>query len=321
MIPLPVILITGYLGAGKTTLLNHLLSMPTIASRKTALIINEFGKIGIDGALVPPGDYPKYEINRGSLFCTCTQVELLRVLQELSSDNRADLILVEATGIAETTDLEGYFEQPTLAGRYVVQANLCLVDAVTFTQVAPYLKAVIHQVHAADGIVINKADLKSETTIKEVESLIGEINPTAKRAVVHHGRVSEEFLQGLQHHRCRQTLSQCAPVDLATVSFDTQDLVDRQRFEAMLDSLRGNLLRLKGNICFDDGLAFYEVIGDHRQEKPEHSPLGSHTRFSVIARGISRDRLARTFSQIWIPQRTDPGNPATQRHGPDDSTL
>ncbi|MEN6425160.1 MAG: GTP-binding protein [Phycisphaerales bacterium] len=302
MTPLPVILITGYLGAGKTTLLNHLLSLPTIASRKTALIINEFGRIGIDGARVPPGNYPKYEINRGSLFCTCTQVELLRTLQELSSNSRADLVLVEATGIAETVDLEGYLEQPVLAGRYTMQANLCLVDAGAFTQVAPYLKAVVHQVLAADGIVINKADLASETAVKELETLLIEINSTAKRTVVHHGRISEEFLRGLQHHRCRQTLSQCAPLDLATVSFDTQDLVDRQRFEALLDSLRGNLLRLKGNIRFGDGLVFYEVIGDHRQEKPECGPLGSHTRFLVIARGISRDRLAQAFSQIWTPQ-------------------
>ena len=309
MTPLPIILITGYLGAGKTTLLNHLLSMPAIAGRRTALIINEFGKIGIDGALVPPGDYPKYEINRGSLFCTCTQVELLRALQELSSGNRADLVLVEATGIAETTDLEGYFEQPILAGRYTMQANLCLVDAVAFTQVAPYLKAVVHQVRAADGIVINKGDLASEDTIKELEAMIVEINSTAKRTVVHHGRIPEEFLQGLQHCRCKQALSQCAPPDLTTVSFDTEDLVDRRRFEALLDSLRGNLLRLKGNIHFDDGLVFYEVIGDHRQEKLEHSPLGSHTRFSVIARGMSRDRLLQAFSQIWSPQQTDVGQP------------
>jgi G3E family GTPase len=299
MTPIPVVLITGYLGAGKTTLLNYLLTLPAVASRRIALIINEFGRVGVDGSLVQSGDRPKYEINRGSLFCTCTQTEFLRVLQEVSSGGCTDLVLVEATGIAETADLETYFELPALEGRYVVQANLCVVDAVTFVQVAPYLKAAVHQVLAADGIVINKADLASQATVEELDALLAEINPLAKRTIVRHGQVPIEFFHGLHHRKCSRALCEIAPPDLVTVSFDSEDVVDRKRFEAALDSLRGRLLRLKGNIRFDDGLAFYEAIGDQRLEKPACAQLGSHTKFSAIARGLSRDELSEAFSRIW----------------------
>lgn len=300
MTPIPVILITGYLGAGKTTLLNHMLSLPTIADRKTALIINEFGRIGVDGALVRDGDYFKYEINRGSLFCACTQVELLAALQELCTPQRADLVLVEATGIAETTDFEKNFDRPTLLGRYKLQANLCLVDAVNFVQIAPYLKAAMNQVVAADGIVVNKADLTSEPATAQLETLIEEINPRAKRVVVHHGQMPEAFLQDLSHTRCEQEPARTPPVDLATVSFDTQGIVDRRRFKALLVSLRGKLLRLKGNIRFNDSLAFIEVVGDIIDERSPNEKLGSHTKFSVIARGLSRDDLREAFESIWI---------------------
>ncbi len=302
MNPIPVILITGYLGAGKTTLLNHMLSLPSITSKKIALIINEFGRIGVDGALVQKGDYHKYEINRGSLFCACTQVELLRTLQELSSPRRVDLVLVEATGIAETTDLEKHFDQPTLLGHYKLQANLCLVDAVNFIKIAPFLKAATNQVAAADGIIINKTDLVSKAILGELETLIQEINPTAKRVTVHHGQMPEAFLENLSHTRHEQEPTRTAPVDLATVSFDTPGIVDRHRFEELLQSLQGKLLRLKGNIRFSDGLVFFEVVGDRSEQRPPQKELGLHTKFSVIARDMSRDELLDAFARVWITE-------------------
>ncbi|MCE5273144.1 GTP-binding protein, partial [bacterium] len=76
---IPIILLTGYLGAGKTTLLNHLLSRPEIRERNVALIINEFGELGVDGRLVEAGTRPVYELNKGSLFCVCIKTDFLAV--------------------------------------------------------------------------------------------------------------------------------------------------------------------------------------------------------------------------------------------------
>ncbi|NLF29407.1 MAG: GTP-binding protein, partial [Planctomycetes bacterium] len=162
MTPVRVLAITGYLGAGKTTLVNHLLGSPAIAERNPALILNEFGTIGVDGRLIRDGQWRRYEINSGSVYCTCTQVQLFTALQSIVADGRCGVVLIEATGVAEPADLEPYFEASPLAGVMAMWATLCVVDAAAFTQVAPFMQACRRQVRAADGIVINKADRVSD---------------------------------------------------------------------------------------------------------------------------------------------------------------
>ena len=78
-----VYILTGYLGAGKTTTLNRLIGAERFAGKKLALIINEFGKMGVDGQLLLPGDYTKYEINKGSIFCICTKTDFLKALDSI----------------------------------------------------------------------------------------------------------------------------------------------------------------------------------------------------------------------------------------------
>jgi G3E family GTPase len=84
--PIPVIIFTGYLGAGKTTSLNTLLNTDWVKSKNIALIINEFGSVGVDGKLVEPGNYAKYEINRGSIFCICTKTDFVKYMTDISEN-------------------------------------------------------------------------------------------------------------------------------------------------------------------------------------------------------------------------------------------
>ncbi len=172
---LDVMVITGYLGAGKSTLLKYLLGLPEIAHRKPALVINEFGQEGVDGRLFDDLGYPLFEINRGSLFCICTKTEFVQALTEIL-ELRPGMVLVEATGVAETRDIESILTLPQLSGRFRVRANLCVVDAQKFTQVAPFLKAARMQVATADGLVINKIDLVAEHALASLQQLLAEMN-------------------------------------------------------------------------------------------------------------------------------------------------
>ncbi|MFZ5828630.1 MAG: GTP-binding protein, partial [Planctomycetota bacterium] len=112
MKPTDVYLLTGCLGAGKTSALNHLLREPALAGRRVALLVNEFGELGIDGKLVEAEGVPLYELNRGSLFCACIRHDAVAALKAIALKVDPELLLVEATGLADPADLEQWLLAP-----------------------------------------------------------------------------------------------------------------------------------------------------------------------------------------------------------------
>jgi len=256
-----MILITGGLGAGKTTFLNHLLQQTNLRDRDLCLIINEFGQLGVDGRLVEAGDHPMYEINRGSLFCICIKTDFVKTLTEIADDVRPELVVVEATGMAEPRDIQDFVDEPTLAAQFHIQANVCLVDAPNFIRLAPMLRAVRQQALWADALILNKTDLVSEPELKQLGAVLEGMNPEAPRLATTFGRIPAAFLENLEHrvHRGDPLLEPPDPV--FALSFRHDKPVDRARFQHVISELGEDLLRLKGQVDFGDGPEFAEVAG------------------------------------------------------------
>ena len=279
---IPLLLLTGYLGAGKTTLLNHLLARPSIRGKNVSLIINEFGELGVDGRLVDSGARPLYELNKGSLFCVCIRTDFLDVLETIVNGGKPDLVLVEATGVAEPRDIESMLDEPHLAGKFRVQASLCVVDAANFTKVLPLLRAVKTQVAGADGVIVNKADLAAAAEIDTIRQIIGRLNPVAPVTVTTNGQVSMEFIESLKHFPAPPGYLKEPPDPLFAESFRTAHAASRERFQEAMKSLEGCLLRLKGWVRFEDGSYFVELAGGLWTERP--APQGPDgAMFSAIA--------------------------------------
>jgi G3E family GTPase len=302
--PIDVWLLTGFLGAGKTTALNCLLRSPIFADRKIVLVINEFGKIGVDGQLVEPGAYSKYEINKGSLFCICTKTDFLRIFQEIRLLG-PEVVLIEATGISETSDLEQLLCESVLQDVFIIRANLCIVDGVNFIKTAAFLKAAVSQVRWADGLVINKTDLLSDQEVKQVTGILRELNPSAGILPVQFGNIDSRFLKTLSHQSHNLPLLSCPPQEIPAISITTDRPVNKESFYQTMESLKTHILRFKGDVGFQDGSCFVEMAGDRVTEKPSRGTFETRTAFTVIGWKIEKRQLRDAFEKCIVGEKIE----------------
>ncbi|MBV9136166.1 MAG: GTP-binding protein [Hyphomicrobiales bacterium] len=176
---IPVTVLTGYLGAGKTTLLNRILTEEH--GRKFAVIVNEFGEIGIDNELVVGADEEIFEMNNGCICCT-VRGDLIRIVEGLMKrKGKFDAIIVETTGLADPAPVaQTFFVDADVGASAKLDAVVTVADArwlLDRLKDAPEAK---NQIAFADVILLNKTDLVTKEQLEEVEARIRGINPYAK---------------------------------------------------------------------------------------------------------------------------------------------
>ncbi|MDH4992608.1 GTP-binding protein [Aquamicrobium lusatiense] len=176
---IPVTVLTGYLGSGKTTLLNRILSENH--GKRYAVIVNEFGEIGIDNDLIVESDEEIYEMNNGCVCCT-VRGDLIRVVEGLMRrPGRFDAIVVETTGLADPAPVaQTFFMDDDVRSKTKLDAVVALVDARHLPLRLKDSKEAEDQIAFADVIVLNKTDLVTEDELRAVEATVRAINPAAK---------------------------------------------------------------------------------------------------------------------------------------------
>ena len=176
---IPVTVLTGYLGAGKTTLLNRILSEPH--GKKYAVIVNEFGEIGIDNDLVVGADEEVFEMNNGCICCT-VRGDLVRILDGLMRrKGKFDAIIVETTGLADPAPVaQTFFIDENVGRRTKLDAVVTVADAKWLNERLKDAPEAKNQIAFADVILINKTDLVSPEELSDIEARIRGINPYAK---------------------------------------------------------------------------------------------------------------------------------------------
>jgi len=192
---IPVTVLTGYLGAGKTTLLNRILSEDH--GRRYAVVVNEFGEIGIDSELILKSDEELFEMNNGCICCTI-RGDLIRTLHSLLTKGGAfDAIVVETTGLADPGPVaQTFFVDGYLRSKTELDSVTTVVDAKHILQRLSDSREAVEQIAFADQIVLNKTDLVSEDELRTVEMRLKRINPLAPVHRAERSRVDLDAILG-----------------------------------------------------------------------------------------------------------------------------
>jgi G3E family GTPase len=194
--PIPVTVLTGYLGAGKTTLLNRILTHEH--GMKVAVIVNEFGEVGIDHQLVVNTDEEIFEMNNGCICCT-VRGDLIRMIDNLMKRrDRFDHLVIETTGLADPAPvIQTFFMDDAVKEKTMLDAVVTVVDAKHIAQHWDADEA-LEQIAFADVILLNKKDLVSEAEMAALEQRIRGMNALAKIYQTQDSELAMEALLGVK---------------------------------------------------------------------------------------------------------------------------
>lgn len=200
---IPVTVLTGFLGAGKTTLLNHLLTAEH--GHKIAVIVNEFGEVGVDNKLVVGADEEIFEMNNGCICCT-VRGDLIRILSDLSAARNGkngrkvdfDRVLIETTGLADPAPvIQTFYVEEEMDQAYSLDAVVTVVDAKHAEQHLDDGHEAQEQVAFADVLLLNKVDLASEDELKSLENRLRSMNPYARIYRTEKSKIETEKVLGI----------------------------------------------------------------------------------------------------------------------------
>ncbi len=172
---IPFHIISGFLGSGKTTFLKRIIEQYS-SGLKIGIIQNEFAPSNIDGAELKKSgkDFALLEINNGSVFCVCLLGDFVRSLAEFIDEVQPEALIIEASGLADTTSIAEVVSAGALAEKIYLASNWCIVDAQNFGKAGLMKQRVLNQLRMADVVIINKTDL----TLNGIEPLRAEIKKT-----------------------------------------------------------------------------------------------------------------------------------------------
>lgn len=272
-------LITGFLGAGKTTFLKNFLHLFT--DKKVFLLINEFGKEGVDGDLLRELNTTMEEISNGSIFCACKINKFEEELDKLPSIN-PDVVIIEASGISDPTNIRKILDKSNYEGIHY-KGSICVVDGARLHKVIHSARVVAKQIRISSLIVLNKFDLIDDSIAKEVEQKILEINPIATIKQTTFGAVDKEWLSYVKSEMEIETVLEARDITLQKSMIVLKEEVDYESIKGLLTYIAEGTYRIKGFVKIKEAVYLANCVGGYVTLEPYEGTYSSLQKLVALA--------------------------------------
>jgi len=275
--PLPLLLLTGFLGSGKTSTLQHWLAHTTVPLKRVAVIINDFGEVNVDAALLQRRQLELRSITGGCVCCQSFE-DLVEQVGRLAENPAYDLAWIETSGLADPEEVLDHLSDAALQVRTELRRLILVVDASDFPCSWRGRAVQEEQVRYADLILLNKTDRVDESARLRVETKLRQLNPRAEIVATHHGIVEPDRLSAAGHHHAieehehepHEHHAGCGhdhdhnhahehhhdhndlPHSAATCFLPLNEPVERGAFQRFLGTLPATVFRAKGFVRFTD---------------------------------------------------------------------
>ena len=317
-------LLTGFLGAGKTTLLKKILSWEADLS-KTVVLVNEFGDIGIDGALLKDSGSDVVELTSGCICCTLN-ADLRQSLVKIWNRFKPRRILIESSGVADPQSIIPVLQEPALKHSMDYRKTVTVLDADFWEAREVFGPLFYHQLEMADLILLNKIDRVSKEKISKFLKEIHEVIPDCQVIPTIHCGIDPESIWALDPPktpplrpiRYFQSISSIAISDsrghqdshkehtshgvdasgFVSFSFQESKMVDETRFKEFIRNLPTQVFRIKGPVRFADHAVMLNFVGGKSEWMPWET--ASQTRLAFIGWDINPEAVLRNASACII---------------------
>ncbi|MCS5421759.1 MULTISPECIES: CobW family GTP-binding protein [Psychrilyobacter] len=257
-------LLTGFLGAGKTTTLKGILK--DLSESKNAVIMNEFGKTGIDGSLLKEFDIELSEINRGSIFCSCLQVNFVTELARMAETD-VDRVFVEGSGLADPSNIGEILEalkayMKAEDSPYIYAGAICVVDARTFLTEVEEIDAITNQIELAHMVIINKSDLVDDLT--GIREKVAAINPNADIHETTFGKMGMDFFHRegeLLGEPLKKETTNTVDTKPKTFTMNIRSEVSHPELNSFLEEIAPMVYRVKGFTLIEGEMMKVDMVG------------------------------------------------------------
>ncbi|MBD2462463.1 GTP-binding protein [Oscillatoria sp. FACHB-1407] len=258
----PITVITGPLGSGKTTLLRHIL---TVMPRKIAILMNEFGEIAIDTKILQGKNVEMADLGGGCVCCSLLG-EFEAAVDEIITTVDPDYLVVETTGVAEPDAL--VFDIQESLPQVRLDGVITVMDAdgmVKYPQVGHTSRI---QIEAADILLLNKADLVSDSELATITDKLHTLNEVTSIIPTVRCQIDPDLLFGIGRERSQPAPHHHHQPEFESFSYTSQAVFDRPRFAEFADSLSPDVYRAKGFVQFPEGTHLFNFVAGRWDLEP-----------------------------------------------------